>query len=133
MNIPFLIRNKVWLAKIIVGMIFLIPMVSFGADAVSTGIVPCGNKIDDTGKLLDACNLNYLFQMLDILMKTALKIAFAVMAVVVMWAGFQYIVSQGNAAKVKAAKDSFKYILYGIAFMLLAWVIVFTLETYLLK
>jgi membrane protease YdiL (CAAX protease family) len=122
----FLMKNKKIISQVFVLMIFSLPLISHA------GLVNCGNQVDAYGRITDKCTLDSLIRMIDAFMKYALVASFSVLVAVIAWTGFKFITSQGDPSKVKDARSSFKYVIYGIFFMLTCWVIVYTLQTWFL-
>lgn len=89
------------------------------------GLVPCGNKIEN-GKIMDPCDSNSVIKLIDNLMKFGFYLVSFVMVAVIAYGGFRYITSLGDPGKVKESWASFKSILIGVAWMLAAWLLVYT-------
>jgi len=72
---------------------------------------------------------NVLTNVLDWL----LAIGGAVAVLVLVIGGIRYIVAAGNEAQIKEAKQTITYALIGLVVIILAWVIVRTINTYLIS
>jgi hypothetical protein len=57
------------------------------------------------------------------LLSAFLKLAIPVIGLLMVWAGFMFILAQGNEQKLKDAKKNFLYVIIGTALVLGAWAI----------
>lgn len=56
-------------------------------------------------------------------MRAVVMLALPVIALFIVFAGFKFVAAQGNEGKISEAKDNLKYVLYGSALILGAWVL----------
>ncbi len=98
-------------------------------------IVPCGRKTDDPGtttiKETDECTLCHLFLMLKNVFDLILSLLIIVSILLITIGGVVYIVSTGNSNLTGIAKNIITKTLIGFAVMLISWLLVFTLLTFL--
>lgn len=73
--------------------------------------------------------VNYLF---DLLVRRILPLIVGVLVIVIIWAGFQYIMAQGDSGKTKQAKDTILFGIVGLGLALAALSIVTILNNLIL-
>ncbi len=73
--------------------------------------------------------VNYLF---DFFVRRLLPLLSGVLVIVIIWAGFQYIMAQGDSGKVKQAKDTILFSIIGLVIALASLTIVTILNNLLL-
>ncbi|MBP7057027.1 hypothetical protein KBB08_00880 [Candidatus Gracilibacteria bacterium] len=73
--------------------------------------------------------VNYLF---DFFVRRLLPLLSGILVIVIMWAGFQYIMAQGDQGKVKQAKDTILFSIIGLAIALASLTVVTILNNLLL-
>ncbi len=83
----------------------------------STDISVDGNSI----KLANPIGTNDFMAFVSMILDIALKIGIPIATGFFIWAGFQYVLAQGNSAKVTAAHDNLKYVAFGTILFLGAW------------
>ena len=94
----------------------------FVADVCVAQSFNCGTD----GKGL--CNpLNSSFSSIPTFIAGALKVmvqvALPIIALFMVYAGFQFVTARGNGEQLTKARDNFKYVIYGTILILGAWVI----------
>ncbi len=97
-----------------------------------SGLVPCGRHCDNPatpGNETDPCSVCHLIVLGNNIMRYITYIAVFIALAVIVFAGVMYIVSAGDEGTIGLAKSAFKAALFGITFILIAWVIVNTLLT----
>lgn len=98
---------------------------SGGFPGLPGGLVNCGKSEPGTGKISDPCNLTGLVTMIQKILDFLLfTIAPAIMAIVFVWSGYEYMTSAGNAGKTEKAKTRMLDALIGWLIAMTAWIIV---------
>ncbi|MFZ2523066.1 MAG: pilin [Minisyncoccia bacterium] len=101
---------------------FLIPHIAKAQGSTSGWVYICGSGNGDcTWSDLVAAVRHFINQ------ATVLAIGFCV--VVIAWAGFKYMTSEGNPGKIKEATGMFTKVAIGMAFIIGAWAIVTLIGT----
>jgi len=108
-------NNKIFLKLMVGATTALLPFVVFADESQQVGIL----KFDIKNPLL----ANNFWDLLSNLIDLAMKIGIPVAVVFFMWAGFQYISSGGNEAKVKLARKNLEKVVLGTIIFLGAWTI----------
>jgi hypothetical protein len=97
-------------------------------------LVPCGRQTDDsntTNNETKSCTLCHLFILLKNIFDLMLSLIIIVAILMITIGGVIYIVSTGNPALTGIAKNIINKTLIGFALMLVGWLLVFTLLTFL--
>lgn len=81
-------------------------------------------KTDKGQKLYGNCNYNDLIAAIKKTINVATMFALAFTVVILAYAGFKYLTSQGNPGKIGEANKMFWKVAEGIVYMLAAWLIV---------
>ncbi len=107
------------------------------ADESKVGhLVPCSRHCDNPATPNDEtepCSVCHIIVLGHNIVQYILYIAVFVALAVITFAGVMYIVSAGDQGMITTAKAALKYALFGMVFILAAWVIINTLITVLLK
>lgn len=93
----------------------------------SSGLIPCGQNIDDPDTAwneCDECGLCSMVLMGQITISFFIKIAAFAAALAICFAGYVYIFALGKPDLVKLAKEMIKFSLIGLCIIFLAWTIV---------
>lgn len=97
---------------------------------VHAGLVPCGANVDDTSTTYnetEKCTLCHIVKGISYLIVYIRNIMVFVALAVITAMGIWYIVSAGNTGMMETAKKGIWAALAGIAIVLLAWVVVYTI------
>lgn len=98
-------------------------------------LVPCGRLTDDPGTTTinetENCTLCHLFLLLKNVFDLMLSLLIIVSILLITIGGVVYIVSTGNSNLIGIAKNIITKTLIGFALMLIGWLLVFTLLTFL--
>ena len=114
-KISLFIKNMFVLG--IISLMFFIPLIGVvHAADVNTGIV--------TSCWGSNCDFNQLVSAVKKVIDAAFGLGLTFSVVVIAFAGFKYMTSEGNPAKLKEAHDMFFSVAKGIFFVLAAWLIV---------
>src|SRR3989338_11553358 len=108
-------------------LIFVALAAPFSAQAVwvpGNPVVPCGNTVDDNGKITDPCNFSCLVVLGDNIVSFFIYLAVLVAVAMFAYAGFLYLASVGDVGKMKEAHTIFTNAAYGFIFVLGAWLLV---------
>lgn len=108
---------------IILGLLMVLPYIALAQ--TDTGLVKCG-IVDKDGVLAsNQCGYAELITLIeDVLNFIIYKLASPIAALMFGYAGYQYIMSEGDMGKAKAARKIFTNVLYGYGIMLAAFLIV---------
>ena len=87
------------------------------------GLVPCVND----------CDMGAVYVLIGKIVSWAAKIAFSIGVIAFVYAGYEYITSQGDTGKLKKAHEWFKNIFIGLLLVLGAVLIVSTIMQFLLN
>ncbi len=98
---------------------FIIPVPSFAADETSIGGPKLSNPI----------NANSIFALLELVIDALIKIAVPVASIVIMFAGFKFIMARGSGDEITKAKELLWAALIGIALILISKVLITVLQT----
>jgi hypothetical protein len=90
--------------------ILSLPMISY-----AEGLVPCDG--------LD-CNYDHFIELIIGIIKFSIQLGIAFSAIIFAWAGWLYMTSGGDSAKIKQAHGLFVKVLWGFLFALGAFLIV---------
>jgi hypothetical protein len=94
-------------------------------------------QIFEPGKLIKVCenppNCTYqdLIELAKAVMETILIVGTIAATIAFMWAGFQLLTSGGNGYAKEKAKNVFESTLKGFVWMLIAWLVVYTIMSVL--
>lgn len=69
-------------------------------------------------------NVNSLCGFLKKVLEAVITIAIPIAVVFIIWAGFKFVLAQGNSTELKKARSNFLYTVIGIAVFLGAWLLV---------
>ena len=94
-------------------------MPSFAADETSIGGPKLSNPI----------NANSIFALLELVIDALIKIAVPVASIVIMFAGFKFIMARGSGDEITKAKELLWAALIGIALILISKVLITVLQT----
>ena len=93
-------------------------------DDVKSEIIPCTDK----------CTFTDVFRLLNQFLTFFItKLLIPIFIIIIMYAGYQYIMAQGNASKKANLKSMLQHIIGGIILILCAWLIVRTIMVTLLN
>ncbi len=103
--------------------LFLIPLVSFGADSFFGQIFPeeLSRKVAQHPGNIGACDLVSLF---DNVLRFAIYLAIMVATLMFTYAGFLYVTAAANQENINTARKIFGNVFLGLVFILGAWLIV---------
>ena len=88
--------------------------------------IVCGREKPD-------CNIGHLFVLADMLVKFMLYLAVPVTVILMSWAGLKYLFAGGDPKKLADAKSMLKHVIFGIGFILSAYLVVHTIFVYFVK
>ncbi len=107
------------------------------ADESKVGhLVPCARHCDNPATPNDEtepCSVCHLIVLGHNIVEYVVFISVFIAFAVIVFAGVMYVVSAGNQGMITSAKAALKAALFGMAFVLAAWVIVNTIITVFLK
>ena len=67
--------------------------------------------------------LNEIEQVVGNVISVILGLGFIAMLVMLVWSGFKYLISGGEAKAIQAARQTFTWALLGLVFMAIAWLV----------
>lgn len=116
--------KKKILISVFVFMLILLPFV-----ASADGLVPCGGGVDTKGNIEEACDFNFLMNMVNNIIKFVLfKLAVPVAAIMCAYAGFKMVTAGGDSGSAREmAKNTLTNAVVGLALAAAAWLIIRTL------
>lgn len=79
------------------------------------------------GATYNACNFCHVMQLINNVIEFVIQISFVLFVFVLLYAGFQLVVSQGNPTAKNEAKEKFVNLIVGFLIVLSAWLIVDTI------
>lgn len=86
-------------------------------DDVQSSIIPCTDK----------CSFSDVFKLANNLLVFIIKVLLIpVFIMVIIYTGYQYLISQGSPVKMANIKNTLKHLVFGILLILCAWLIVVT-------
>ena len=77
--------------------------------------------VDNSIKLTNPIGTDDFMSFISMILDIALKIGIPIATGFFIWAGFQYVLAQGNPTKVTAAHNNLKYVVFGTILFLGAW------------
>lgn len=77
----------------------------------------------DTATIVNPIAVDSIQGFIERLLGIILKLGIPLVALAIIYAGFKFVMAQGNASKLEEAKSTFLYTLIGAALLLGAWVI----------
>lgn len=80
-------------------------------------------------KLTNPIGTDSLFQFLEFIIDALIKIAVPVASIVIMFAGFKFVMARGNSSELDKAKELLWGALIGIALILISKVLITVLQT----
>jgi hypothetical protein len=124
MNLSFIKKDstKKFFAILFFAIILLLPLYSHAQLAQECA----GNQPGE-------CTFDDLIRTVIRLTNWGTMFALGFSVVVIAWAGFKYLTSEGNPGKIKEANGMFLKVLQGIVIILIAWTLVKLITTALLK
>ncbi|MBI1999461.1 MAG: hypothetical protein HYS74_02295 [Parcubacteria group bacterium] len=96
----------------------LVAVLGIPSALFAAGLVPCGGPGEPP------CGFDQLIKLVENLIDFAILIAAPLAAIMFAYAGWLYLSSQGSEQKVKSAHGVFMTVLWGILFILGAWIFV---------
>lgn len=93
----------------------------------TSGLVPCGKKINDpdtSWNECDPCNLCHFFFMGQLIVEFLVRLSGVASLVAISIGGLLYAFSAGNSGLIEKAKSIIKYTLIGFIIVFIAWAIV---------
>ncbi len=100
----------------------------------SAALINCGNYIStgvEIGTSAGECGLSDLIDTFDNFIKWIISIAGAIFMIALIYGGFLYMTSGENPANKTKAISILTNTLYGLVFILCAWLIIYTIINYL--
>lgn len=96
------------------------------------GLIPCGNIVDENGAVgTDQCKFEDFIELGRNLIRYLVLLSIPLAAIAFAYAGFLYITSGGDSKAKGQARGIFMKVLIGFVFVLTAWLIVYTLTSFL--
>lgn len=118
-KLKFFIRNSSFL---IVFILLIIPVVSFGDQTPNPGLVNCGKENSDP------CDFGDFMLLVDTIIKFILyKMVIPIAAIMFAYAGFELVSSGGSTEKRGIAKKIFTNTVIGLIIVVAAWLIIKTI------
>jgi hypothetical protein len=118
---------------ILLFVLVFVPMFAFSDEAPDTGITYECVHTDSTGKkVYGECDFFDLVAATQKAVNWGVSFALFFSVVVIAYAGFTMLTSEGNPGKLTQAKKMFQNVAIGIAFVVAAWLIVNLITTSLL-
>ena len=117
---------------------FIFPVLSFAADEAGTGLIRCGNAT--TSKLVDGktivvlanpCDFNDAIALIQRVIDGIITFSWIIFTISFIYGGFLYMTSGANPGNKSKAISILWNTLKGFVIILTAWLIVYTLLTYL--
>ncbi|MFA6158265.1 MAG: hypothetical protein WC763_01405 [Candidatus Paceibacterota bacterium] len=139
--------NKAFLASLFIlvlagsALSTTVPIVAFAETATAVGgsadpkqadfqIVPCTGvaQKDADGNVISGrdCDFNALIEMANRIIKFLLYLSIPVVLAIIMYTAFLYLMSNGNPAKLEKAKHMFRYVAIGLIWILISFILVYT-------
>jgi hypothetical protein len=106
--------------------IITFPQVSSAAKKDFLPIIQCGNEIDKTGKPVP-CTFLDAIETFNRVVNWFVSIAATLGALTLAYAGAMMLLNPGNTGKLEEAKEMFKKTMIGLIWILVAWIIVYSL------
>lgn len=119
-------KSKI-IAFLILLIIFATPHIIF-AQSVFGNFVKCGND-----PVANPCGFNDLVILVKDVITGLIEIATLITTGVLAFTGFKLITAGGDEGELKKAKERFKKTIIGYLWILVAWTLVYTIMTVLLK
>jgi hypothetical protein len=113
-------KNKKAFICITLLSLILIPFLSF-----ADGLVPCGNPGQNP------CDFNFFIVMVNNIINWIIGIATSVFTISAIYGGFLYLTSGGSPGDKEKAKGILQNTVVGFLIILIAWLVVYTILTYL--
>jgi hypothetical protein len=107
---------------------------NIAANQTDKPLVPCGNSVVDANgvtKIPIPCDFDYFILMINNIIKWIISIAGAIFTISAIYGGFLWMTSGGDSGKKGKARDILWNTLLGFVTILVAWLIVYTLLTYI--
>lgn len=105
--------------KIISGLFIFITIILI--QTITTAYADTVSVVDNSIKLANPIGTNDFMSFISMILDIALKIGIPIATGFFIWAGFQYVLAQGNPTKVTAAHNNLKYVVFGTILFLGAW------------
>lgn len=96
-------------------------------------LVFCNTKLDAAGKYTDPCGYYELIKLAQTVITDLIILATLLATVVFIYAGFKLMTSGGDPGAAKEAKEMLMKVVWGFLWILVAWIVVYTIMNTLLK
>ena len=100
---------------------FALTFAFYTSSAYAASPTPCNPNDPNFGPC--PAGLTEIEQVVGNIISVILGLGFIAMLVMLIWSGFKYLISGGEAKAVQAARQTFTWAILGIAFMAIAWLI----------
>ncbi len=122
-------NKKIITSSIIVSFVFVLftvffPQISNAGKEDFLPIIQCGNEIKD-GKVVP-CTFVDAIETFNRIVNWFVSIAATLGALTLAYAGAMMLLNPGNTSKLEEAKEMFKKTMIGLIWLLVAWIIVFS-------
>lgn len=109
--------------------IFLFPILVWGAEVKFSGLVPvCNTELDGNGGFSDPCDFNMVIAFINnAISYFVIYLATPLFALILIYVGWLYLSDMGSAENVKKAKGILKNAFIGYIVVLASWLIVKTI------
>ncbi len=98
----------------------LLPSLSHAA------LINCGNT-DASGKIVNPCDFNYFIDTINNIIKWIISVSTIIFTLSAVWSGFLWMTAGDNTGQIEEAKSILWSTLKGFLFILVAWLIVYTI------
>ncbi|MDE1924717.1 MAG: hypothetical protein KGH79_00865 [Patescibacteria group bacterium] len=116
--------KRIIFATIIAGSIILVPVLTFAQSNPATGGVSnpvSGGQTSYT--VQNPLAANSFCGLVQNLLKAALAIGIPIAVLFIVYAGFKFVLAQGNSTKLEEARNNFMWTVVGIGIFLGAWLL----------
>lgn len=119
---------------IIFAFLALLSVTPFLAHGADSGLIFCNTGAPNAnGKFANECNFASLIELVKRIINFVVKFATLLASLGFIYAGFLLIMDQGSEKNVQKAKNIMTNIAIGFAYILGAWIIVYTIISVLVK
>jgi hypothetical protein len=89
-------------------------------------IVPCDGVASSTNSSLKECDFNALLEMVNRVIKFLLYLSIPFVLAIIMYTAFLYLTSNGSEVKLAKAKHMLWYVFVGLFWILISFILVYT-------
>lgn len=107
-------------------MMFVLPILTLAQGTNGTQLVICGNPDQPP------CDFTHFIGMINRIINWIISIAGIIFTVVLIWGGFRYMMSQGDAGEQGKAREMLWNTMKGFIIILVSWLIIYTILSMLI-